>query len=385
MKELVDFIGTSNFGHQTHHKKDEANMCAKGFQLPLTSQSEEAFIKEQKTVSGPMHDTVESNALENNILVNPANELSHGYRPKLTSSQDFHELAMQLDAKEVVHECLSAPSVKEHKEKVVIGSKDECLSESKFDPCSVMVNFHCAKIAANAVHNDGFNHVQNKISGQHCSESPLKDQNNENMLYSNDDVSNLAFEHHSRNEKGFTIDYDERKQFVNLEKHESVSRCPPEGQSPSQSDSNMQEARDNKTSSRAISKSDDAVVLNHVNVSNEELRPSSEKIISDKPDMAAHSGDKAESVLKDIVYGSRMPSKGSNNKDARCGVEIENGSEYKTTLVRTMFFVCLYVSFRLAGIKLGIYIILSLIDLIIPFSLILMLLYFLEICLIMWF
>ncbi|MCH96462.1 hypothetical protein A2U01_0017448, partial [Trifolium medium] len=221
LKNLTkDNSGTSKFDDHTHHNKDEENLYAKDFQLPLPSQSEEASKNRKMSVSDLIHDEAESNALEN-ILANPANMSSHGYRPKLTSSQDFSELPMQLDAKEMVHECLSGPSVQANSEKAVISSKDECLSESMTDPCSVMMDFHCAK----TVTNGGLNQVHNTISGQPSSEPPPKDQN---LLHINDDISNISFEHHSSNGKGFTIDYDEREQFVNLEEHESVSRCPPE-------------------------------------------------------------------------------------------------------------------------------------------------------------
>ncbi|TKY59935.1 hypothetical protein E2542_SST17030 [Spatholobus suberectus] len=321
-----DDSGTSKFDHQTHHQEDEADMRAKRFQLPLSSQRKETSIDEHTTDSSPMHGTVESNTLENYVLVNPSNELSHGNQPKLTPSQDLSELPMQLDAKEMVQEGLSAPSVNEHTEKFVIGSKDECLSVLEFNPCSVMVDdVHSAKNVANVAHSDCFKEVQNEISRQQNNESPPKDQN---MLYINGDVSDLLFEHHSSKEKGSTIDYDESKQFVKLEERESVSKCPPECQSLSQLDSNMLDAEENGTSSHAISRSDNSVVFNHVRVSNDIHRSPSEKIISEKSDMAGHGGDKAASLPKGIVSFSRMPSKDSDNKNAS---EIENGSESKIT------------------------------------------------------
>jgi len=46
-------------------------------------------------------------------------------------------------------ECLSASSVEANSEKAVISFKDECLSASATDPCSGMVDFHCAKIVTN--------------------------------------------------------------------------------------------------------------------------------------------------------------------------------------------------------------------------------------------
>ncbi|RZB96286.1 hypothetical protein D0Y65_020189 [Glycine soja] len=295
----------SKFDHQTHHQEDEA----KRFQLPLSSESEEASIDEHKTNSSPMHGTVESNGLENYVLVNP----SHGNQPKLTPSQDFPEFPMQLDAKEVVRGDLSAPSVNEHTENFAIASKDECLSASELNPCSVMVDgFHSAK---NVAHNDGVKEVQNTISRQHDSDSPPKDQY---MLYLKGDVSALTSVHRSSKEKGFTIAYDESKQFVNLKERESVSRFPPECQTLSQLDLNVLDAEENVTS------------LNHVQVSNDILGAPSENITSEKSDMAGHSGDKAGSVQNGIVLCSRMPSKGSDNKNAS---GIKNGSESKITSV----------------------------------------------------
>jgi hypothetical protein len=325
MKMLADFTGTSKFGDQTYHNKDGANLYAKEFQLPLPSQSEEASMDRKMLVGDLIHDKVDSNALENNNLVNPANMSSHGYRPTLTSSQDFSELPMQLDEKEMVHECLSGPSVQAHSEKAVISSKDECLSASMTDPCSVMMDFHCAK----TVTNGGFNQVHNTISGQHSSEPPPKDQN---LLNINDDIPNLSFEHHSSNGIGFTINYDESDQFVNLEEHASASNCPPEGQNLSQLDPNVLDRKESETSGHAISKNDDAVVLSHVSISNEKPRP-------ELPEIAAHGGDKAGSFFNGPVYGSKMPSKGSNNKNASFSGEIENGSQSKTTQVRTIFFL----------------------------------------------
>lgn len=325
MKELVVFIGTSKFSDQTHHRKQEVDLYANRFQLPLPSQSEEASI-----VTGPMHDKVESTILEN-ILVNPAVMLSHDDRPKLISSQDFSELPMHLDVKEAVHECLSASSVQAQSEKIVIGSNDECLSEAKTD-------FHCVKILAN-----GFNQVHNMRLGQHNMESPPKDQHLPNI---SDDIFNLSFEHYSSQETGFTTNCDEINQFVNLEMHESVNRCPPEGQTVSQLDANMIDAEENEKSSLAICQTDDDVVLSHVNISNEEPRQPSEKIISEKPelpDMAEH-GEKAGSLLNGLVYGSKMPSKGSSNKYASCAGVIKNGSESKTTPVGTI--ILLYISKR---------------------------------------
>ncbi|PNY06699.1 hypothetical protein L195_g003175 [Trifolium pratense] len=320
LKNLTkDDSGTSKFGDQTHHNKDGANLYAQEFQLPLPSQSEEASMNRKMSVCDLVQDRADSNALENDILVNPANMSSHGNRPKLTSSQDFTELPMQLDAKEMVHECLSGPSVQVHSEKAEISSKDECLSESMIDPCSVMMDFHCAK----TVPDGGFNQVHNTISRQNSSEPPPKDQN---LLNINDDIPNISFEHHSSNEKGFTVDYDEREQFVNLEEHESVSRCPPKGQSLCQLDPNMLDTKESETSGHAISKSDDAVVLSHVSISNEKPRP-------ELPEIAAHGGDKAGSLLNGLVYGSKMPSKGSNKKNASFSGEIENGSQSKTTQV----------------------------------------------------
>ncbi|GAU48077.1 hypothetical protein TSUD_81370 [Trifolium subterraneum] len=319
LKNLTkDDSGTSKFDDQTHHNKDGANLYAKEFQLPLPSQSEEASMNRKMSVCVLIHDGADSNALENNILVNPANMSSHGNRPKLTSTQDFSDLPLQLDAKEMVHECLSGPSVQAHSEKAEISSKDECLSESITDPCSVMMDFHCAK----TVTDGGLNQVHNTISRQHSSELP-KDQN---LLNINDDIPSISFEHHSSNGKGFTIESNEREQFVNLKEHETVSRCPSEGQNLSQLDPNMPDTKESETSGHAISKSDDAVVLSHVSISNEKPRPKF-------PEIAAHGGDKAGSLLNGLFHGSKMPSKGSNKKSASFSGEIENGSQSKTTQV----------------------------------------------------
>ncbi|CAK8578448.1 unnamed protein product [Lathyrus sativus] len=347
--------GTSKFGDQDQ----DAGLYAK--ELPLPSQSEEASIDLQMAASGQVQDKADPNALANSILVNPANMLTHGNLPELTSSQDLSELPMQLDAKKLVHECLSESCVQVHSEKAAISSKDECLSEPKTDPCSVMMDFNCAKIITDATNLDGFTQLHTPLSEQHLSVSPPKDQN---LLNSNDDISNLS-----------------SKELVNQEKWESVSSCPPEGQSLCQLDLNMLDV-ENVTSSHAISKNDDNVVLSCVGISNEEPRPSSEKIISDKPELpdiaeenetnshaikkfdnsvvlsvnisneeprppsekiisdkpelpniTAHGGDIAESLLNGVVYASKMPSKGSNYKDASSVGEIENGSESKTTVV----------------------------------------------------
>ncbi|XP_027343266.1 uncharacterized protein LOC113855836 [Abrus precatorius] len=323
-----DDSGTSKFGHQTNHQKDEVGMSAKSFQLPFSSKSEEASIDEPKTDSSPMHGTVESNAVANNILVNSSNELCHGSQPKLTPSEDLPELPMQMDAKEAVIEGLSAPAVKKAIEKFVIGSKDGRLSESKFDTCSVMVdNFHCAKNVANGEHNDGFKQVQNRISGQHRSESPPK---NQNILDINGDVSDHTFEHHASQEKKITINYDQRKQFVNLEERESVRRSSPDCQCLTLLNPKMLDAEENGTGSHAISRSDDSVVLNHVQVSNEEPTSPYGKNIPESSDMAGYGGDETGNVLNAIVFGSRMTSNGSDDKNAS---DIEYGSESKTTSV----------------------------------------------------
>ncbi|CAI8618551.1 unnamed protein product [Vicia faba] len=349
MKNLTkEDSGTSTFGDKTH---DEAS----------------TYI--QMTVNGPMQDKVDSNALANTILVSPANMITHGNLPELTSSQD---LPMQLDAKVIVHECLPESNVQEHSEKAAITSKDECLSESKTDPCSVMMDFHCAKIVAGAANHAGFNQVPTTTSEQSFSESQPKDQN---MFNISDD------KHHSSEEQGFSIGFDKSMELVNLEKWESNSSCPPEGQSLHQLDHNMPDvenkmsshaiskndddvvlscvsfsneeprppsekvisdkpelpdiAEGNEANTRAIRKFDDAVVFGCVNISNEEPRPPSEKVVSDKPELpniAAHGGDIAGSLLNGLVYASKMPSKGSNNKSAISVGESENGSEPKTTL-----------------------------------------------------
>ncbi|KAL9327414.1 hypothetical protein ACSQ67_008059 [Phaseolus vulgaris] len=285
-----DDSDTSKFDHQTHNQEEKEYVHPKRSQLPLSSQSEEASIDGHKTDSSPMHGAVESNGEENYVLVYTSNELSHVKQPILTPSQELPELPMQWDSKEVVGEGLSAPSVSEHMEKIV--KDDECLTASELNPCSVMEDdFHSAKKVANVEHNEDHQEVQNKISRLNTSESPLKDQN---RLYVNGDVSELTFVHHSNEEKGFSIGYDENKQFVNLEERESVDG--------------------NVTS------------LNHVRFSNDLLRPLSENIISGKSDVGGHSDDKVGSVQNAIVLCSAMPSEGSDN--AR---EIKNEFESKIT------------------------------------------------------
>ncbi|KAL2343494.1 hypothetical protein Fmac_004779 [Flemingia macrophylla] len=289
-----DVTGTSKVDHQTHHQNIEADMRAKRFQLPLSSQRGEAFIDEHRADSSPTHDTIEFNSLENYVLVNPSNELSQCNQLRSTTPQD-----RQMDAKEVFHKGLSTPSVNEHIEKFVIDSKDEC---SELNPCSVMMDdFYSAKNVVNVEQIDGFEEAENKMSTQHNSESPPKDQN---MLNTNGEVSGLIFEHHSCKEKGCIIDHDESTQFVNPEEREYVGRCPPDVQSLSQLDPHMVDAEKNRTSSHAIFRSDNRVVLNHVRISTDILRSPSDKITSVKSDMAGHSGDKAVSVLKGI-YGSQ--------------------------------------------------------------------------------
>ncbi|KAK7319001.1 hypothetical protein RJT34_03710 [Clitoria ternatea] len=315
-----DDSGTSKFDHQTP-QKDEVDGCAKRFQFHLSSQGEEASTDKHKTDSDLMNGMVESNAMENIVLVNPPNEASQAIQPKLTSSQEMHELPM-------LYEGLTAPSVYEHIEKVEIGSKDACSGESKLDLyLEIPDDFHYAKNVANVVHNVGFKQVPNGISGEHKSESPSKDQN---MLYNNDDVSDLTPGHHSRKEEGFTMNYVERKQLelVNFKEHESVSGCPPEGLSLSQVDPNILDAEENGTSSHASSRTNDSTVLNLVRVSNIDPRSLPDKIVSKKSEMEGH--DKAGNVLKGIVFDSRMPSKGGDRNVAR---EIINGSESKITQI----------------------------------------------------
>ncbi|XP_027922246.1 uncharacterized protein LOC114179935 isoform X2 [Vigna unguiculata] len=250
----------SKFDHQTRIKDGKEDVHPKRFQLPLSSQTEEASIDEHKTDSSPMHGADESNGVENCVLIYTSNELSHVI---LTPSQDLPELPVQWDSKEEVGDGLSAPSVNELMEKIV--KDDECLTASELNPCSVMeVDFHSAKIVANVVQNAG-----RQESRRHKSESPLKDRN-----------------------RPFVNGVDENKQFVNLEECESVD--------------------ENVTS------------LNHVRVSNDLLRSLYEKIISGKYDMGGHSGDEVGSMRNDIVICSTMPSEGSNNNASEIKNEFES-------------------------------------------------------------
>lgn len=103
-----NFIGAPRLDH---HQKDERGVFAKRPQLPLLSHSQEAPMDKLMTGSRPMHDTVDKfNINEDKTLVDPANEFSYGNQPKLTSSQVLPESPVQLDAKEVVQECVIAPS-----------------------------------------------------------------------------------------------------------------------------------------------------------------------------------------------------------------------------------------------------------------------------------
>ncbi|WVZ25206.1 hypothetical protein V8G54_003750 [Vigna mungo] len=286
MNLTKDDSDTSKFDHQTHIQDEKEDVDSKRFQLTLSSQTEEASIVEPKRDSSPMHGAVESNGVENCVLVYTSNELSHAKRPILTSSQDLPELPIQWDSKEGVCDGLSAPSVNELMEKIV--KDDECLTASELNPCSVMeIDFHSAKIVANVAQNE-----DRQESRRHKSESPLNDQIG---LFVNSDVSELTFVHHSNREKGFTIGYDENKQSVNLDECESV----------------------------------DENVTNHVRVSNDLPRSLSEKIISGKSDMGGDSGDKVGRMRNEIVICSTMPSEGSNN-NAR---EIKNEFESKITSV----------------------------------------------------
>ncbi|OIW21263.1 hypothetical protein TanjilG_31376 [Lupinus angustifolius] len=263
----------------------------------------EASIDEHKTYSGPTHGTIKCNALVNNVLVDPANEISHGNQPQLTPSPSLPESSVQLDAK-VVHE-LSASSLSEHIKNVETGSKDICLSDSKFDLRSVMAESQCVKKVANDVQNDGFEPVQNKIYRQNTSESKPEAQN---LLYIHGDICSLASENCSSKEIGLTMNCHKRKQFEGVEKHESFIRNPTEG--------------------HAIIRRDNAVVSNHVSVLNEE---SSDKNIYEKSNMPKHGNVKAENDLNAIVYGPRVLLKGSNKSASRVR-EIRNGSKSKTTM-----------------------------------------------------
>ncbi|MED6134212.1 hypothetical protein PIB30_035003 [Stylosanthes scabra] len=299
---------------KTHHKEGEVDISAKKIQYPLLSENQGASIGQHKIDDSSRHDTCESNKVVNNVLVDSTNEFCHVNQPKLTSSQLIPELPMQLDAREMV-QCLSVPSANEHIEKVEIGPKDECLSDSKFDPHSVM-DLHC----------EGVNQVQN-IS-RHNSESPPKAQN---VLGIDGNVSNLTFGHHSSDEKGPSVDYDE-----SLENCKTVNGYPLEGQSVKKLDPNKPDAQDKGKRKHKICRSDDdAVVLNHVTLLGESPKPSPEEVILGKSEMARHGAgsQKAGNVLKGIVYGSRMPSIGKNDKPANQVHQAGNSSEVKTRLV----------------------------------------------------
>ncbi|XP_015958245.3 uncharacterized protein LOC107482312 isoform X1 [Arachis duranensis] len=317
---LMDFTKDER-DHHTHPKEDEVDISARKIQFPLLSQNQGASISKHNIDDSSRHDTVESNKVVNNILVDSTNELCHGNQPKLTSSQELPELPMQLDAREMVHECLSFPSANEHIENVEIVPKDECLSVSKFDPHSVM-GLHC----------EGVNHVQSISCEQHNSESPPKAQN---VLGIDCNVSNLTFEHHSSKEKGPSVAYDEGKPSESLENCKTVGGYFLEGQSVKKLDPNKPDVQDKEKTNHKICSSDNAVILNHVSLLGEGPRSSPEKVILGKSDMEGHGAgsQKAGSVLKGIVYGARMPSKGKNDKHANQVHEARNSSEIKTRLV----------------------------------------------------
>ncbi|XP_047161117.1 uncharacterized protein LOC124831239 isoform X2 [Vigna umbellata] len=179
MNLTKDDSDTSKFDHQTHIQDEKEDVHPKRFQFPLSSQTEEASIVEHKTDSSPMHGAVESNGVEDCVLVYTSNELSHVKQPILTP-QDLPELPIQWDSKEGVCEGLSAPSVNELMEKIV--KDDECLTASELNPCSITeVDFHSAKIVANVAPNE-----DRQESRRHKNESPLKDQIG---LFVNSDVS----------------------------------------------------------------------------------------------------------------------------------------------------------------------------------------------------
>ncbi|CAL0306323.1 unnamed protein product [Lupinus luteus] len=178
LKDLTkDDSVISEFVHPTLHNKDEIHMYAKKFEVPLSPQGREASIEEHKTDSGHKHGTVKYNALVNNVLVVPANELSHSNQPQLTPSPGILKPPMLLDAK------------------VAIGLPAPSPSDSKLDLCLVK------------------------------STTPEA----QNLLYIND-VTSLALENCSSKQKGLTIDCDERKQFQGMEKCESFVRNPPVAQ-----------------------------------------------------------------------------------------------------------------------------------------------------------
>lgn len=86
-------------------------MISEGTQIPMLDQSQESPTDKLKADSCHMRDNVdESNAVREDVLVDPANELSYDNQPKPTSSQVLPELPMQSNPK-VVQECVSAPSI----------------------------------------------------------------------------------------------------------------------------------------------------------------------------------------------------------------------------------------------------------------------------------
>ncbi|MED6130803.1 hypothetical protein PIB30_003822 [Stylosanthes scabra] len=258
-KRLLPFLMDSTkdeCDQQTHHKEGEVDISAKKIQSPLLSQNQGASIGQHKIEDSSRHDT------------------------------------------------------DEHIEKVEIGPKDECLSDSKFDPHSVM-DFRCPR---------------------HNSEAPPKAKN---VLGIDGNVSNLTFGHDSSEEKGPSVDYGEGKPSESLENCKTVSGFPLEGQSVKKLDPNKPDAQGKGKRNHKICRSDDAVVLNHVTLLDEWPKSSPEEVIIGKSEMASHGAgsQKAGNVLKGIVYGSRMPSIGKNNKPANQVHEAGNSSEVKTRLV----------------------------------------------------
>lgn len=96
-------------GGSIHSQNDGKVIDAKQFQLPLSSLSQEALKEQQRTDSRPGNDNDESR-----VVTNESN--SSGKNGSKLTSKDLPESPKQLNAKEMVHDCSSVPSVNGHVE-----------------------------------------------------------------------------------------------------------------------------------------------------------------------------------------------------------------------------------------------------------------------------
>ncbi|KAK7247038.1 hypothetical protein RIF29_41914 [Crotalaria pallida] len=142
IETMGDDSGKSKSGYR---QEDEKGVNSEQeFQLPLLSQSQEGSKFELKTVSCTVGGTSQLGASEGDAGLAQVNELSHGNGSKLISPPCFSESPMQLQAKEVTRECLSAPSL-----------NDICLGGPE---AGSVTDFQSVKDVSNALHNDNIKH-----------------------------------------------------------------------------------------------------------------------------------------------------------------------------------------------------------------------------------